>query len=303
MQQLALYIIAFFCFTAVAQAQDQVPQGRFHADKVKLGEPIQFSIAFSHDPDLEVLFPDSLEDFAPFELLDKVDFPTVTQNGISYDSAIYTLATYELGEIQELSVPIKVFGDGRKKTKKYIITDTVELIELVKIIPQKPEFFPLLERAFIKKAFNYPPYLIGAIIILLFLAVIAVIFGRMFIRYYRVRKIKKAHISFLLAFDQFTQEGNTENLEKAVLLWKSYVGDIMGIPLASSTTKEISTLLSEEQIIQVLKQLDRSFYAGEDPTSVKEGLTVLREFSHGVFRKAAAKVYFKKKTYEKLGLV
>jgi len=83
---------------------------------------------------LNILFPDSTFSFAPFELQKKIYFPTSTKNGISRDSVIYYLATYEVDSIQTLKLPVYVVNP-MDCTAVFSNTDSVFFQNLVKAIP------------------------------------------------------------------------------------------------------------------------------------------------------------------------
>src|SRR5215831_2013772 len=92
------YILhSIFCilFFSAAHAQEIKVHGKFNGDSVKIGKPIEFYLSAHYPENLNILFPDSTFSFAPFELQKKIYFPTQTKNGISKDSVIYKLATYE----------------------------------------------------------------------------------------------------------------------------------------------------------------------------------------------------------------
>ena len=45
---------------------DSLPQGRFLRPTVRVGEIIEYELTYRHAPSLEVIFPDSAAEFAPF---------------------------------------------------------------------------------------------------------------------------------------------------------------------------------------------------------------------------------------------
>ncbi|MDQ2792736.1 MAG: hypothetical protein M3Y12_01815, partial [Bacteroidota bacterium] len=62
-----------------------LPQGRFLKATVRVGEPLDYELRYAHAPALEVVFPDSLAGFAPFEYVGKTAYPTRTRRGVSLD--------------------------------------------------------------------------------------------------------------------------------------------------------------------------------------------------------------------------
>src|SRR5437868_12505441 len=105
-----LYILtAIFCILFfTAHAQEIKVRAKFSGDSVKIGKPVEFYLSAHYPEKLNILFPDSTFSFAPFELQKKIYFPTETKNGVSKDSVMYMLATYEVDSIQTLKLPVFV---------------------------------------------------------------------------------------------------------------------------------------------------------------------------------------------------
>ena len=91
-----------------AAAQDVKVSGGFLSDSLKIGERTAFYLSARYKSDLTVLFPDSTFQFTPFEFQNKVYFPTRTEQGISHDSAVYYLTTFEVDRVQYLDLPLYV---------------------------------------------------------------------------------------------------------------------------------------------------------------------------------------------------
>jgi hypothetical protein len=45
-----------------------MPRGKFLEDSIRIGEPVRFILSFKYPMDFEVIFPDFLYDFSPFEM-------------------------------------------------------------------------------------------------------------------------------------------------------------------------------------------------------------------------------------------
>ena len=68
-----------FFFIFRVSAQEVTVQGTFHADRVKIGDVIPFSLTATHSSDKILIFPDSSFSFKPFEFEERKYFPTRTQ--------------------------------------------------------------------------------------------------------------------------------------------------------------------------------------------------------------------------------
>ena len=258
-------------------AQESTPKGKFVGDSIKLGEPVDYVLTFTHSSDMEVLFPDSTYDFSPFEFLDKKFFPTKTVDGKSIDSVVYTLTSFELDEIQQISVPVFI----QDSEKEHVINTIADSIYLVATIDALPDSVPLLTNTnmmIVDRQFNYPYLLIG-LGTLLGLAIIAfLVFGKQIRRAYRLKRLKKQFESFQKDFGSLTTNlQEIENIEKALSLWKHYSGQLINIPLASFTTKEIKFALKNSDLHHSLQLIDRAIYAGETDNKIKDNFQYLEK--------------------------
>ena len=276
---LLLFCIHFFAF-----AQDITPKGWFHQHEVKLGEPVLYSLVLNHSSKLEFFFPDSTHDFKPFEYLDRTYFPTKTDSlGQSYDSVVYKLATFELGDIQRLSVPVFIKGDKNPRAI-YPTMDSVHLVEIIEQLPDSVALFDDTTVAAVEKDINYPLLISSIVSIILGVLFIYLILGENIRVFFHIKKLKKRHLSHVLAFDKLIYDGGIKDIEPTIALWKDYAGSLMNVPLNSYTTKEISRVLPEEKtVIETLKQADRVIYAGEKSEGLNKKMIALKELSQKVF--------------------
>ncbi|MBT32536.1 MAG: hypothetical protein CMO01_22970 [Thalassobius sp.] len=279
---LSLIIAIQFSFDALAQ--ESTPLGKFVGDSIKLGEPVEYVLTYKHDPALEVLFPDSTYDFTPFEFLDKKYFPTKTIEGQSIDSVVYTLTSFELDEIQRISIPVYI----QESEKEHVINTLEDSIVLVATLDALPDSVPLLTNTnmlLVNRQFNYPYLLIG-LGTLLGLAIIAfLIFGKQIRRAYKLKKLKKQYDSFYADFGNLTTNlQETTNIEKALSLWKHYSGHLINVPLASYTTKEIKVALKDGQLYNSLQQIDKAIYAGETDEKIKDNFQFLEKSATGYYQ-------------------
>ena len=57
---------------ALATAQNITPKGLFLNDSILIGSPLPYVLSIKYPKELEIVFPDSLHNFSPFELTSKV---------------------------------------------------------------------------------------------------------------------------------------------------------------------------------------------------------------------------------------
>jgi hypothetical protein len=253
----------------VSSAQEVKVRGHFSADSIQIGKPVSYYLSARYPQKKTVLFPDSSYSFAPFEFQKKEYVPTVTKEGISYDSVIYTLTTFEIDSLQLLSLPVFVVEE-QDCTRVAPITDTLIFDKVVENLPDSTQLakIPLKTNTnywSVSWLLNYPLLSIigGAIIVLLVIAWL--VFGRRIRQYFQRRRLEKNHRSFLENFSQWIErseaDGTAKSTETALFIWKKYVEDLLGRPYTKFTTKEISQYETDHRLIESLWAIDRMIYA------------------------------------------
>ena len=106
MRNIYIYIGLLLALSIPVKGQIVQPESSFNKDSVKIGEEVVYSRSIRYLSTKDVVFPDSLFNFAPFELYKKVSFPTRSDSIFSLDSAVYHLSTFELDTVQLLNLPI-----------------------------------------------------------------------------------------------------------------------------------------------------------------------------------------------------
>lgn len=275
------WVFLFLFLPILALAQRPTVNGKFAADSLKIGEQIAFSLSARYSKDRTVLFPDTTFIFSPFEILSKKYFPTRTEQDISFDSAVYYLATFEIDSLQYLRLPVFLVND-QDCTLYYTEIDSIVLKQLVKQVPDSipAQSLPLKVNAAYQKVrwiFNYPILLIalGSIAVLLILGWI--IFGKRIRKYFRLKILHRNYQTFVTRFgivvDALRAQMNKKQTEEAVSLWKKYMEELTNRPFTKLTSRELKAAERDEKLNQALKDLDRSIYSGHEefaPTSFEE---------------------------------
>ena len=264
-------------------------QGRFSQQTVLIGEPIDYELRYEHDPGLEVVFPDSLARFAPFEYTGKTYFPTRTRQGRSLDRTIYHLRTFRLDSVQTLALPVAVLR-GEDTLSVAPLPSRVRLLRTAPPQPASQELPALRQNlALVPVAplFNYPYWLVGAVAGLLLLAGSAALFRRRLRRRYQAYKLRKNHGYFLAQFarhvERFELSRSATNVERAVVLWKNYLAGLEHSGLTSFTTREIVAYFENDADVRKgLSATDRVIYGNvqtEDTEEVDVAFRRLRGFA------------------------
>lgn len=287
------WIIGMILFFSIPSgAQEIKVSGGFLKDSIQIGEPIEYYLTVSYPQSLTVLYPDSTYSFEPFEFNKKKYFQTHTTNGVSYDSVLYSLSTFEVDKIQYLELPVFV-ATARDCTAYTPTPDSVYLIELVKSPPPdsiQAQNLPLkintlYERVFTQ--FNYIILLIIGGILLVSALVVWIVFGKKIITYFKLRRLQKKHMKFLNDFSYYLQQLNSdfssEKTEHTVSLWKKYLEQLEQKPYTKLTTRETMRLEHNEQLGNYLQMIDRAIYGNQ--IAVLEPLKQLQQFAEERFHK------------------
>lgn len=255
------FILFFMGMFANANAQKLYPKGKFLADQVKVGEQIKYVLTLEHSADVEVLFPDSTYNFAPFELIEKRYFPTIT-NGLSRDSAVYILQTFELDSLQQLALPIFVLNGGDTSMIRSDFSQVL-LKEITMNVPISEEVKTLENTEYLatKQELNYPIIILIGVILIVVLILIFVIFGGRIRKSFRLQRLKRQYERFANDYKrQISNNPDVKKIEKGLYLWKNYLEDLQKIPFTSYTSREISTIIADEKLLTSLKNIDVAIY-------------------------------------------
>lgn len=252
-------------------AQELKPAGGFLQDSLKLGEPVPYYLALSYPQDLDVVFPDSLYNFAPFELDHKEYYPTKTINGISYDSAVYYLSTFEVDTVQYLALPVFQVTGGDSIPLK-VAVDTVILKQVVKEIPDSVavEAMPLRENTNyinVPLQFNYPYLILGVSVLLIAFIVVYVLLGNRIRRRWQLYRLEKKHRKFQHQFESLLQEKQEparKHAEEVILFWKRYLEKLEDWPYTRSTSRDLVRTGHGQELQPSLAEIDRIIYGNRE---------------------------------------
>lgn len=280
----------------ILPAQELEVHGKFVNDSVKIGEDATYYLSARYPAELNILFPDSTISFFPFEYHSKKYFTTRTNQGISYDSVVYRLRTFETDTIQALSLPIYVIH-ASDCTTVYAASDSIILKVLIKDLPDSISLqnLPLKETVVfepIPTPFNYIILSFIAGVLFIIAGTIWILFGKKIKRHYQIKKLQRNHTRFLNEFNNNISKLQTKPAlgvaESTAVIWKKYLENLESRPYTKLTTKEIVTLIQNEEVKKSLRAIDRAIYGNQDlATQSFEGL---KKFAEHEFRKKMEEV-------------
>lgn len=252
----------------MAKGQELIVRGKFLTDSVKIGESLPYLLTAKYTSNLNVLFPDSTHLFAPFEYSRRKYFPTRTTAGVSMDSVVYYLRTFETDLQQPLSLPVYVVH-ASDCTAVYTTPDSVLLKSVILPLPDSLRLQDLLLKETV--AFEPLPYTFNYITaifiagVLLGTSVIGwILFGAKIQRYYLIKRLQKNHERFMKEYtghlERIQGEAPAELAETAVNVWKKYMENLDRQPYTKLTTKETMRLIRDTSIVDNLHMIDRAIY-------------------------------------------
>jgi hypothetical protein len=265
------------------------PKGKFLTDSVKIGLPVKYAISYRHKASVDVFFPDSTFNYAPFELLNREYYPTVTDANGSVDSVVYTLTTFEVNRVQKLSLPVFV-RSKQDCTRVFSPMDSVYLNPILKgkidrtlALKEDTQTIRLSQQA------NYPLIFLIFLGLSVLAGIIFWLFGKPIRRQIKLFQFRRRYEEYHRLFQRLSKASEdrkrrVNNVEKAVVLWKIYIERLEEKPFTTFTTKEILDNLKDDRLSDALREIDGTIYGGNFSKKTVASLAILDELAQGLYR-------------------
>ncbi len=277
-----IFLVLIFMAGNWAMAQEIQLKGEFLQDSMGIGEPVKFTLSAKYPADMQILFPDSTYDFFPYEYQSKQYFPTETDSLFSHDSAVFTLASFEIEKIQKLKLPIFVILED-DSSAIYTKTDSVFLQEMIPVVSDSIQLKTNTVFLSIDKDFNYPLLIVILVILLIIIVLVIVFFGKQLRLKWQIWRLNKQHQKFLEKFRPQIENPTAEEIEKLLFLWKKHVENISKRPYAKLTSKEIYTIHQDDELYQNLQRVDRNIYSSAKDDNLSETFVYLIDYADYIF--------------------
>ena len=280
-KKIFIHIFALFLlYPGWLSAQHPRPNGLFLSDSIKIGEEVAYSLSVEYERGKNLIFPDSLYDFAPFEYVNKIEFPTKSDSTRSFDSVVYYLNTFEIDRVQKLSLPIFLTSAG--DSIRYFAQE--DSILLQQMITQMPDSIVLKENSAysdVKLDFNYPYLIFGLCLFVLVAIGIILLFGKKIKRKINLYRLRKQHEKFLLTFNGMLSntQNRKEDAESLLLVWKKYMEKLERTPFTKLTTKEIVQIRPDDLLRSNLKTIDKGIYGHENLKNLTASFSELKNYA------------------------
>ncbi len=277
--------------------------GSFKEDSVKIGQTIHYSLWVKHNGKKELFFPNAETQVLPFEITQKDYYKTKKLNSTTFiDSAVYQMRLFSTDQIHPFQLPIyqsteidctAIYPKQDTIFIKRLVPNAnqIKLDSLYQTIPFEP-----LERKKDIKTFLFD-FLVLLILIGLFNWFLGKRIRMSFELYLLWRKHREFKRNFArLARNVSNSDLGIRSLEKAFILWKSYLEKITGLGFSTSTSKEIMDLLHDRKLEKTLNDMDFTIYGGNYSEYTMQSLNSLLDIADSVYKREQQKIHI---TYRK----
>ncbi len=282
-----LAAIAVLCALNL-NAQEISVKGGFVEDSLLIGQDVKFWISATYPPSMEMVFPDSLYPFNPFEISGKEYFPTEIKGGLAYDSTVYIIQSYEIDKVQYLKLPAIVLNGSDSIVIETPI-DSIFLTELAPFVSDTTALKTNLDYQLVDTQFNYPLmyYILGGLLLLT--VILLLIFGRRILKWIKLRRLRKQYEQFSEVFDSYIKKLKLDPdpalAEAALVHWKKYQQRLDKIPFTVLTTKEILNQDFAQELEKPLKSVDRVVYGKRIQEDVFQDFEQIEDFTQDRYAK------------------
>ena len=239
-------------------------KGYFIKENKTIGDTIYFISTINYPKNIEIIQPDSSNDYKTFEYIDKLIFPSLKIEDRVLDSTIYLLRTFNTDTIQSLQLSSYIINNS-DSLKITSTEDNLIISNQIKKIDQslKVKYNTFLSK--INKLINYKYIAYIIAIILVIIGLTYILFGKKIVIFFKIHRLKKAFQSFESKFQKqqiiYKKEKSKYEIEKLLVIWKIFMEFISNKTYLSSTTKEIEKFNSNKKIISSLKEFDKTIYS------------------------------------------
>jgi hypothetical protein len=105
------------------------------------------------------------------------------------------------------------------------------------------------------------------------------IFGKTINSQLKILTLYRRHTEFKSVFKKQTKTINKKNLEKALAVWKKYVGRLQYKSFLTMTTPEIIETIPNESLAEALKEIDKSIYGSNVSQKINNSFETLIELA------------------------
>lgn len=262
--------------------QETKPKADFQKDSLKIGEIVPFTFSYIDRKNRPVIFPDSLYDFSPFELVSKEYYDTQSDSINSIDSAVYYLTTFEIDKVQKLSLPVYLVTGG-DSLPVFSNVDSIKLWEVVLDLPDSVDLQETAHYRPVSMQFNYPYLVIGLVILGIIGLIVLLVWGKTIrkkIKLYRLsKKLAKFKLGFEAEVSKLAGQPTKPQIESVLKFWKNFMEELDRVPYRKLTTKEIIIIHQSKSLEATLKSIDKNIYSQAVAAALQNDFEYLMDYS------------------------
>ena len=270
----------FLCASFGLFGQEIKPKVYFLQDTMQLAEPVQLAFSVTYPKELSVVFPDSTFNYFPFEFRDKVYFTTKSDSLTSTDSAVYTLASFELEPVQTLALPVFVLK-GKDSLNVFSQRDSIFFQERILENFDSLQAISTVHFVEVEEDFNYPYLFIGIGVLILVLSILVYLFGSKLWLKWRIYRLSRFQARFMADFR--SKISADANIEKLFYQWKKHNEQISQLPLSKLTVSELLKVFQDTQLKEHLNKVNRRIYSSHFQEDISDSMHYLLEYSVIIF--------------------
>jgi hypothetical protein len=288
----AAILITFVHTTGAAQAAYPPPVSTFDIDTALVASPVFYSLSVRRPAITQVVFPDTLYDYTPFELRKRTGFATrKVGDSLWVDSAVYELISFSGAEALPLALPVFYLLPSGDSLPVYAPTVVLYQRLLKDVGTESDTLQAAIQTLAVPERFNYPYWIIGLALVAGILASANAFFGKPLERYFSLWIESQRHRAFIRSYDklvaQVQQRGADGPLERALNVWKGYIERVEAVPYTTYTTKDFAERFPDPTLTKSLQTLDKYIYGGFPPEQAAAAYAALRRMAIRIYAQKA----------------
>ena len=289
----SLILLLFVVFFSHSIAQEIRVEGGFVEDSMLIGKPVSYWMTASYPLELEMVLPDSLFSFAPFEYNSKEYFPTRLVDNLAFDSTVYKIESFEIDLVQYLSMPA-ITLDGQDSLVVRTSLDSIYLMQLAHMVSDTTQLIANSNYETVTTFFNFPLLYVVLGLLVIVAGVVFLIYGNKLMKILKLRRMQKDYQKFSDGLSHYIQglkqSPEADLAEQALVYWKQYQERLDKYPFTKLTTKEILAQSFTKELEKPLHSIDRLVYGKRDTETVFQDFQQIEDFAQHRYNKKVAEI-------------
>lgn len=251
-----LLLLSLISVTCAQYAYAQVRiQLNIHQDTVAIGRHFQAGLSITYPANLNIIFPDSASDFKPYEWIAAEYIPTQKNGSRLKDSIVYTLRTFEVRDIQKLSLPLKFI---RQKDTLFEMSpeDSFKLAARIQSAQDSSlKTLPHTDILPLDPPVDYAGIFLLVIFIILLVLFLIFILRKPFLKMRRKNKLRKEWKQVRKEIEILNPEDQSKFIYQLNYISRTFLSENSSTHLESKTSTELKELMPDNFITPEIQNL------------------------------------------------